>query len=302
MSYGIPFMGSKSDIIASLALNFPSADNFYDLFGGGFSVTHYMLKNKSHKHKTFFYNEIDSSIVDLVTKAIKGDFDYNKFKPEWISREDFFRRIDDPYVRLIWSFGNNQKTYIFSREIEPYKKSMHMAVVFSEFDSLAKKVFRLDAWPKNISSIRNRRLYLRGIIEHYRKTKFPDILRSFLNQKQLEQLERLERLEQLQQLQQLQQLHFSSLDYRQVNILPNSIVYCDIPYKNTASYLLSFNHTEFFDWAATRDFPVYFSEYSIEDKRFECVYSIGKSVKLSQQGCTKERDDLSREKLYWNRK
>jgi site-specific DNA-adenine methylase len=36
-NYGIPYMGSKSDIVASIALNLPPAENFYDLFGGGVS-------------------------------------------------------------------------------------------------------------------------------------------------------------------------------------------------------------------------------------------------------------------------
>ena len=308
MNYGIPYVGSKSGIIDSLALNFPKADNFYDLFGGGFSVTHYMLRNKSHRYKSFFYNEIDARIVELIKSSIKGDFSHDRFMPEWISRDDFVKRINDPYIGLIWSFGNNKKSYLFSKEIEPYKKSMHMAVVFDEFDSLAQDVLRIDSWPKTISSIPNRRRYLRAIIEYYRKTKIPAALKHFLKSKQLESLQRLEqlprlqRLEQLQQLQQLQQLHFSSLDYRQVNVRPNSIVYCDIPYRNAASYRIPFNYEEFFDWAATRDFPVYISEYSIEDTRFDCIYSLGKTVKLSQKGSSKERSDLSREKLYWNRR
>ena len=39
MNYGIPYMGSKSTVAASIALNFPEAENFYDPFGGGFSMT-----------------------------------------------------------------------------------------------------------------------------------------------------------------------------------------------------------------------------------------------------------------------
>lgn len=41
--YGIPYMGSKKKIMETLQRYFPPADNFYDLFGGGFSVTHFML-------------------------------------------------------------------------------------------------------------------------------------------------------------------------------------------------------------------------------------------------------------------
>lgn len=287
MNFGIPYMGNKSDIVASLALNFPAAENFYDLFGGGFSVTHYMLTNKAHKYKNFHYNEIVPSTVELVKKAINGDFNYDKFKPEWISREDFFKRIDDPYVRICWSFGNNQKAYLFGTDIEAYKKSMHMAVVFEQFDETAKKVLGLSAWPKQVDTIKARRMYLAQKIR-------------FDLKKDCKQLEQLERLERLQQLEQLQRLELTALDYRDVVIKPNSVVYCDIPYKGTAEYLKEFSHKEFFDWAATREFPVYISEYNISDTRFKLVYSVKKSVKLSQTNQHKMKDD--NEKLYWNQK
>lgn len=311
MSCGLLYMGSKQDIVGSIALNFPKAENFYDLFGGGFSVTHYMLKHKSHNYKTFHYNEIKSDIVDLVKRSINGEFSCDKFKPEWISRDEFFKRIDDPYIRICWSFGNNQKTYMFSQDIESYKKSMHMAVVFDEFDSLAKEVFGFCEWPKEVNSIKARRYYLRQKIEFYRKTKIPEVLHQFLDAKRLEQLERLEQLKQLQQLQrlerlqqleqleQLERLQMTSLDYREIEIKPNSVVYCDIPYKGTAEYSKDgFDHKAFFEWAATRDFPVYVSEYEIKDPRFKLIYSINKTVKLSSNGSSKA--NANKERLYWN--
>ena len=46
----------------------------------------------------------------------------------------------------------------------------------------------------------------------------------------LEQLERLQRLQQLEKLQQLGQLEFYSDSYQNIDIKPNSIIYCDPPY------------------------------------------------------------------------
>lgn len=104
-------------------------------------MTHYLLKEKPHWYKHFHYNEIESSTVELVKAAIRGDFNEKKFKPAWISREEFFAQKDqDAYVRICWSFGNNQKDYIFSKEIELYKKSLHMAIVFDEFDDTVQQV------------------------------------------------------------------------------------------------------------------------------------------------------------------
>ena len=313
--YGIPYMGSKSKIAASIAMNFPVADNFYDLFGGGFSISHYMLENKAHRYKSFQYNEIKSDIVDLVKRAINGEFNYDRYKPEWISKEKFFEVKDtDAKVRCLWSFGNNQRGYLFGEDIEPYKKSMHMAVVFDEFDSLAEEVFGFTKWPAIANTITKRRSYLGQKIEFFSKTKIPIVLHKFIKElrvnsshksleqlKQLQQLQQLEALERLQQLERVEGLHFYSDDYRNIIIKPNSVVYCDIPYEGTGDkgeggYLLKFNHKEFFDWAASRDFPVFISEYSVEDSRFKLVYSVDKRSLLSG----KKANDIKSENLYWN--
>jgi hypothetical protein len=316
--YGIPYMGSKSGIAESIAINFPKADHFYDLFGGGFSMMHCMLTTKAKNYKHFHYNEIKPYIVDVVRRAIAGEFNYATFKPPWVSRAEFNeKKYSDGYVATCWSFGNNGEGYLFSEEIEEYKRTMHMAVVFGEFNSLAKEVLRFDKWPPIAKTIKQRRYYLRQLLEHYRKTKLPSVLIPFLNEKQkaslaahrpvqelshlqqLQQLAQLERLQQLEQLQRLQRLTLTSLDYRDVEILPNSVVYCDIPYAGTADYGNTFSHKEFFDWAASRPFPVFISEYDVPDKRFKLVYEVKKRCILTQSG---DSNKVKKERLYWNGK
>jgi hypothetical protein len=297
MNYGIPYMGSKSSIVESITLNFPKADHFYDLFGGGFSISHYMLLNCKHKFNHFHYNEIKADIVDLVRKAIAGDFNYDKFKPKWISREDFFANLDDPYVRICWSFGNNQKGYLFNKDLEVKKRSLHMALVFGEFDAFAKSILGFSVWPAEAKTIKQRRFYYGQKLRWLRsKSKTADGALKGLQQ--LQQLEQLERLEQLGRLEQLPSISMTSLDYRAVEILPNSVIYCDIPYAGTADYGAGFSHADFFDWAASRDFPVYISEYNIDDKRFKLIYDIDKRSMLSSDKSVGNKS----EKLYWNGK
>ena len=112
---------------------------------------------------------------------------------------------------------------------------------------------------------------------------------------QLQQLERLEQLQRLQRLQQLERLSFYNADYRQVPILPNSVIYCDIPYRGTADYGTEFNHEEFYDWAAARPEPVFVSEYEINDTRFHLIMEWSTKSRLSSKGPTN-----SRERLYGN--
>lgn len=55
----------------------------------------------------------------------------------WISRDDFFKLKDtDMYVRMCFSFGNDGRTYAYSRKVEPYKRACHFAIVFDKWADL----------------------------------------------------------------------------------------------------------------------------------------------------------------------
>lgn len=62
-------------------------------------------------------------------------------------------------------------------------------------------------------------------------------------------------------------------DYQDVEILPDSVIYCDIPYRNTNVYDTenAFNYKRFYDWACRQKEPVFISEYSMPEDRFEVV-------------------------------
>ena len=299
--YGLPYQGSKSSICDELLKQIPKASNFYDLFGGGGAVSH--AAALSGKYKNVFYNEIDSKIVCLFRDAIAGKYSYENFKPRWISREEFkIEKPFDAYISLCWSFSNNQRDYLFSEKLEQYKKSMHQAVVFGEFDELSSQVLGINEW--ETESIKDRRLFLRHKIEHYRKKSIPVCLHPFLSEKQLQQLERLQQLESLERLEHLERLKgcsvtISSEDYRNVPILPNSIVYCDIPYENTSEYKTAFDRRAFLDWAAKAPFSVYISEYAVNDSRFLEVWQ---KPKRKLAAGSKPRGFDAIEKLYWNGK
>ena len=101
---------------------------------------------------------------------------------------------------------------------------------------------------------------------------------------QLEQLERLERLEQLEQLQQLERLDLithTNADYSNVKINTpphESVIYCDIPYRNTSGYKLcgnAFDYERFYRWSidkAKQGYNVFISEYSMPQDRFREIW------------------------------
>jgi len=277
-------MGSKSDIVENIMRLLPKSENFYDLFGGGFAVTHAAILFK--KAKTYHFNEIKPDTVDLIQRAIRGEFSYSNFKPPWVSREEFFARKDtDAYVRLFWSFGNDQKYYLFGEDIEPYKKSLHMAVVFDEFDDIAIKALGFKAWPFGVKSINKRRLVVRYLVKKMNPKLKPTQLQ------QLQQLQQLERLEQLERLQ--ANILWTSKDYREIEIKNDSVVYCDPPYAGTADYdnESAFNHKEFWDWARLVRQPMFVSEYTVPSD-FRVVGKYHRKTKMSQKGMTKTKPEL----------
>ncbi|UCF50267.1 MAG: DNA adenine methylase [Thermoplasmatales archaeon] len=281
-------MGSKSKIVKEMIKVFPKADNFYDLFGGGFSVTHAMIVHRSKHYKSFHYNEIRKGACELIKDAIAGKYNYDVFKPNFVTRSEFqVEKERSFYHKIIWSFGNSGKNYLFGKDIEKQKESLHNAVVFDQFDDWAKKFFGFETFGK-LKDIKERRLYCKNKIK-YNKSKRMD----------LEQLERLEQLQQLQQLQQLEQLNFYNKSYIDVPIKDNSIIYCDPPYKGTADYDGNnrFNHAEFLDWVHENKSPVFISEYNIDDKRFRCIFKIKKRSLLSSDKSVGDKI----EKLYVNK-
>lgn len=129
-TYGLPYTGSKDKIAEKICSFFPIKENFYDLFGGGGSITHYQLLQNNYKH--YIYNEYNPLVAKTFKMAINGEF---KNETRWISHEDFDKlKNTDPYVACCFSFGNDFQSYAYGKDVEPYKKALHYAIVF--FDKL----------------------------------------------------------------------------------------------------------------------------------------------------------------------
>lgn len=126
MRYGLPYQGSKNKIAPWVLEHLPQADTLVDLFAGGCAVTHCAML--SGMFERIIANDITDSVT-LFQDALDGKYENES---RWISQEDFMRLKDtDPYVRIVWSFGNNQEDYLYSRDIESYKKAVH-EMIFAE--------------------------------------------------------------------------------------------------------------------------------------------------------------------------
>lgn len=106
----------------------------------------------------------------------------------------------------------------------------------------------------------------------------------------------------LQSLQRLQSLQSLQTSYDQVEIQPDSIVYCDPPYQDTAQYITgNFDNTAFWNWCRQQTELVVVSEYAAPDD-FECVAVFNRRSKLQGGtvaiGCKSERLFIHKNKLH----
>ena len=291
---GIPYMGSKRAIALKIVRVLhhlkPQAEYFYDLFGGGGSITAAAVQ---FGYKVI-YNEYNTAICNLFKRCCdKTPFPKKWY--EWVSREQFFECLkhDDEYsamVKSVYSFGNNGQDYLFNKDIENTKRLMHECVVNEDEDACRQLQKQL-----NIPLI----IYHGGTVKQRRLAFMSQVKRFTKEHWRLEQLERLEQLQQLQQLQQLEQIY--NLSYEQVPITTppeKTIIYLDPPYRGTEKYSNGgFDHNALDEWFRNCPYSCYMSEYTAPHKE---VWRVQKRGLL----CKQERSSgqLKTERLYWNGK
>ena len=246
--YGTPYKGSKNAIAEWVVANLPPAETFVDLFAGGCAVTHAAML--SGKFERFVANDLGEA-PDVFKAGIEGEFAGYATVP---TREEFFAS-DDPALKLMYSFGNDSKTYLWSKKLEAVKvPATRMVTAPSVYE-------RKKAYKEFLKA-------LRVYIEE--SGKMPDDAK---HDGDLQGLQRLERL---------QGLEIKHLDYRSVEIPSSATVYADPPYRNTNNKAYG-KHGEGFDfdafdtWLSVVPFPVIVSEYTAPAGCVE-IASIEKSV------------------------
>ena len=103
----------------------------------------------------------------------------------------------------------------------------------------------------------------------------------------------------LKQVPKMRGVVFQNKPYYELELPPNSIVYCDPPYEGTTKYSSEFNHSIFWEWVrgiSRQRHKVFVSEYNAP-KDFQCVWE--KQVKSSLSANGKSGGSkMSKEKLF----
>lgn len=239
----VPYMGNKFQIkdfiINSLIKRKPKAKYFYDLFGGGGSISIAALQTQ--RFKKVYYNETQKKIVSLMEYLKSLDSVPDEFY-EWVSRDKFWEVYEQEdenwykgFVQQIWSFGNKGDSYIYGRDREEWKRLAHEAIVHNDFSALQKidEDFHIGFKPFEGSFIETRRSEFRKQISDYLRAHKDELEPDFAKRvKQLGDLQHFPRINTLKNLIEsgvLKNLEISNGSYEDFDIQTSdeeSIIYC----------------------------------------------------------------------------
>lgn len=201
---GLPYVGSKKKVSKKIAQiiaqNFGTDKPVYDLFGGGGAVS---LEMKLNGFEDVHYNELDGMTVAAFKTALYEDFDVRDLI---VTRDQFLTIRDSEHdgigelKLLVNSFGNNRRTFLYSREFADEKTALALKIVNEE---------------ENWRSYRQTEVY------------------------QKQQIERLQQIEHIQQIERIQQvercINVTNQDYKDFSNLSGTIIYLDPPYENATN-------------------------------------------------------------------
>lgn len=269
-SYGICYMGSKNALAERIVALLPSASHLIDVFAGGCAVTHCAMKSGKWQH--VHANDINEMIVGAFLRAINGEFIGER---RWVSHEEFNRvRDTDAYASICFSFGGNLRSYAYSPANEDLKRAFHFAIFLGDHKPFL-TLTGIDLTPVlTISDLRERYLTAKHLSREMGKR---------IDLQPFESLNRLNSLATAFTNEEEHRLTIGSVDFAEVEIPNDSVIYCDPPYRDKGDYRKSkgFDHERFYDWVLRQTVPVFVSEYAMPEDFVEVV-SWNKQCTMSQ--------------------
>ena len=282
---GLPYQGSKKKIskkiVEIIKQNFGTDKPIYDIFGGGGAITAECVLNGLEVH----YNDLDKDITNAFERVISQDREW--IKTLIVSRDEFFeikakenKTTDDFLKLLVNSFGNDKKSYLYSKGVSDLKYNLAKEII--EKHDVFSGYTQTETYKRSI-------VKLQQLEQLERRQRFQQLEQL----QQLQQLQQLKQLEQFQRLQQLDEAKATNKSYHDFSEVSGAILYLDPPYEGShqKGYINSFDSQEFYDWAfeIAKTNIVIISSYSISDERFEVVYSFDKAHSTLEGGTRNDK-------------
>jgi hypothetical protein len=234
-----------------------------------------------------FYNDINIGVVELLKLILSGQHSESLY--QWVSRETFHEHKTDKtwfggLCQTIWSFGNDQKSYLYGKDIELYKQFLHEIIV----DNLDRT--------KEISDIIKHPIIMpNGGTYHERKLFIRRQLMQYFEDGKYTQISHLERLHILSKIPQFTNIEIYNKSYEEVVIdtpIDETIIYLDPPYHSVKKYQYDIDHKKLWEYIKSSPYTIYISSY---ETPFPLVdeYEHWTSLQSGYKKCT--------ERLFCNR-
>ncbi|WP_353990639.1 DNA adenine methylase [Lacticaseibacillus paracasei] len=287
---GLPYVGNKGKKAEKIIDILPTGNRLIDVFGGGGSIS--LTAASSGKWDEVIYNDRRKTVVGLLKTLLTDEPHLDLTKYAYVPRDEFFDwrdnrpdSIERTLVLTVWSFSNNMSDYLWGRgQTEDNKLLATRAMFYGDTDTWSDSLFTVTRNKQSIAEKYMAYHKWRREVMNTHGSQAGEIERLA----QLEQLERLQQLSQLQQMQQLERLEYSTLDYHDLIIQPDDIVYCDPPYVNTSKDYGGWDPDAFYAWIATCPAKqIYISEYTMLPHT-EVAINLGKKHSMTAVGTQRE--------------
>lgn len=222
---GLPYIGNQNQKAQQIIDALPKAKSLVDVFGGSGAIS--LAAAASNRWKTVIYNDKRTTVVNLLSALIENNKNIDLDLYTHITREQFFDwrdnqsdSIERTLVLLCWSFSNDEKGYLWSRDKEQFKLDLIQKYIVDDNHNL---------------SINERH-------QKYLATKQQTRL------SRMEPIDRIKRLELMQTAQVSLPIIYLNMDYSALPIHENDVVYCDPPYLKSVHRYGGLDDNRFYKW------------------------------------------------------
>ena len=328
--YGIVYMGSKEKMLNTINYIFQREYKkriMIDLFAGGFSVSSYALQRTNFK---VIANDLNRYVISLYREILSGGKNLEEVRYDWIDRKTFEQVRDFPhvfeewyvgYVLNVWSFGCDQRSYLYAKDLEEDKKTLHMAIVFNDFSGIYQnEMYNGLIISQSIKVVdfkkapTSKRIAFMNVFKRYIKSHGDSPYRDQLQRMtQMENISQMVHLDAIKTDIQFQdKLLLYSMDWQMLysrldkSVLENSFIYCDPPYESTKKYQFGndFDYAEFWNWFRTCPYSIYVSSYTAPED-IKPINFTQKQVNMDNGNKSEDRKTKKKkaiENIYWNGK
>lgn len=179
---GLPYVGNKNQKAQQIINALPKAKSLVDVFGGSGAIS--LAAAASNRWETVIYNDKRTLVL------------------------------------LCWSFSNDEKGYLWSRDKEQFKLDLIQKYIVDDNHNLSIN----ERHQKYLASKQQIRL------------------------SRMEPIDRIKRLELMQTAQVSLPIIYLNMDYSALSINGNDVIYCDPPYLNSFHRYGGFDDNRFSKW------------------------------------------------------